>query len=54
MARRIGPSVWGRIWNNFSRLVTKQTEKIYVGNDNFGNKFYEYKGGRSDRTNINR
>ena len=54
MSQRIGPSVWARLWNNFSRIVTKETEKNYVGSDNFGNKFYEYKGVRSDRTNINR
>uniref|UniRef100_A0AC34GSQ1 NADH dehydrogenase [ubiquinone] 1 alpha subcomplex subunit 12 n=1 Tax=Panagrolaimus sp. ES5 TaxID=591445 RepID=A0AC34GSQ1_9BILA len=54
MSQRIGPSVWARLWNNMTRMITKQTEKVIVGQDVVGNQYYEYKGARSDRTNIQR
>jgi NADH dehydrogenase [ubiquinone] 1 alpha subcomplex assembly factor 2 len=54
MSQRIGPSVWARLWNNMNRMITKESERIYVGNDAVGNKYYEYKGGRSAQTNVRR
>uniref|UniRef100_A0A914CBJ8 NADH dehydrogenase [ubiquinone] 1 alpha subcomplex subunit 12 n=1 Tax=Acrobeloides nanus TaxID=290746 RepID=A0A914CBJ8_9BILA len=50
------PGVFSTIWTNFKNSLTRQSnEKIYVGEDSFGNKFYEYKKvARRATTNVMR
>uniref|UniRef100_A0A7E4UY88 NADH:ubiquinone oxidoreductase complex assembly factor 2 n=1 Tax=Panagrellus redivivus TaxID=6233 RepID=A0A7E4UY88_PANRE len=51
---RIGPSVWARLWNNVNKAISREPDKIYVGTDSVGNRFYEYRQGRNARSNIKR
>uniref|UniRef100_A0AC34QA57 NADH dehydrogenase [ubiquinone] 1 alpha subcomplex subunit 12 n=1 Tax=Panagrolaimus sp. JU765 TaxID=591449 RepID=A0AC34QA57_9BILA len=54
MTQRVGPSVWARLWNNLNRAISREAEKVFIGTDSVGNKYYEYKGGRTQRSNIKR